>query len=80
MLKRKFTIHMDALIVLVILFVGCVALTIFQLQQSRSLSDDLFRLELQQVENEMNLSSQKAYIEKLRKEIDTLKSESGKPD
>lgn len=75
MLKRKFTIHLDAIIVISLLFLCSTALNILLIKESSSLGDKIFGQELKLLENEMNLDSQKRYIEKLRKQINE-KSES----
>lgn len=69
MLKRKFTIHLDAILVITVLFVCSIGLNVFLLQEASSLGDKNFGQELKLLENEMNLDSQKRYIDKLKKQI-----------
>jgi len=69
-LKRKFTLHLDALIVISLLFTSSIAFNIYQMAELREASNKNFANELKLVENDLNLSSQKAYIEKLKKQLD----------
>ena len=75
MFKRKFTIHLDAILVITLLFIGSIGLNLFLLQQNKALDDSVFGQKLKLLENEMNLDSQKRYIEKLQNQINE-KSES----
>ena len=69
MLKRKFTIHLDAILVITVLFVCSIGLNVFLLQQASSLGDENFGQQMKLIENDMNLNSQKHYIDKLKKQI-----------
>lgn len=65
-LKRKFTVHLDALIVISLLFICSIGFNFVQLQQVKGLSRDVVNLEGKVLVHELNLSSQKAYINQLK--------------
>ncbi|WP_286238725.1 hypothetical protein [Neptuniibacter halophilus] len=67
-LKRKLTIHMDAALMMGALFVVSIAINVLLLQQNQELSDTNYRQSIKLIENDMNLSSQQNYIEKLNRE------------
>lgn len=64
-LKRRFTIHLDAVVVIAVLFISSLGFNYFQSKQVQELGWQVFRQDLKLLENDMNLSSQKHYIEKL---------------
>ncbi|MFT6350889.1 MULTISPECIES: hypothetical protein [Neptuniibacter] len=69
-LKRKFTLHLDALIVIGFLFICSIGFNFVQLQQVKSLSQDVIRLESKVLVHELNLSSQQQYIDKLKRKYE----------
>ncbi|MEM5536322.1 hypothetical protein WNY58_07940 [Neptuniibacter pectenicola] len=69
-LKRKFTLHLDALIVIGFLFICSIGFNFVQLQQVKSLSQDVIRLESKVLVHELNLSSQQQYIDKLKRQYE----------
>ena len=66
--KRTFTIHLDAVLVLAILFIGSLAFNYYQQKQVEELGWKVFSHEMKLLENDLNLSSQKHFIEKLQRE------------
>ncbi|WP_019616246.1 hypothetical protein [Psychromonas ossibalaenae] len=68
-MKKKFNIHLDAVLVLVILFCGLISLTVFQQSQINDLTVENQKLQWKGVENSLNLDSQKNYIKKLETQI-----------
>ena len=69
-LKRKFVLHLDALLVIGFLFICSLGFNFVQLQQVKSLSQGYSSLESKVLVHELNLSSQQAYIEQLRKKYE----------
>lgn len=69
-LKRKFVLHLDALLVIGLLFICSLGFNFVQLQQVKSLSQSHSRLESKVLVHELNLSSQQAYIEQLKKKYE----------
>ncbi|WP_417360377.1 hypothetical protein [Gallaecimonas pentaromativorans] len=65
MLKRKFTLHLDALMVIALLFIASVAFNLIQLHQVRSLTQENLDLQMQALVDKFNLESQKAALDKL---------------
>ncbi|WP_028863493.1 hypothetical protein [Psychromonas aquimarina] len=74
-MKKKFSIHLDAVLVIVILFCGLISLTIFQQSQINDLTVENQKLQWKGVENSFNLDSQKNYIEKLERQINNADTE-----
>ena len=68
-MKKKFTVHLDAMLVICILFIASLALNTFLLSQFNQLSKENQKLQWKGVENSFNLSSQETYIEKLRQQL-----------
>lgn len=66
--KRTFKIHLDALIVVVILFLASLGFNYYQQQKVEELGWKVFSNELKMLENDLNLSSQKSAIERLQRE------------
>jgi len=69
-LKRKFVLHLDALLVIGFLFICSLGFNFVQLQQVQSLSQGYSSLESKVLVHELNLSSQQAYIEQLKKKYE----------
>lgn len=68
-MKKKFTLHLDAMLVLVILFITVIAFVIFLQFQVKSLTEENQQLQWQAVADGFNLDSQAKYIKKLQKQI-----------
>jgi preprotein translocase subunit SecY len=67
--KKKFVIHFDALLVLVLLFIMLLGLVIFQQSQVSKITLENQKLQWQSVEDSFNLDSQTTYINKLQKQL-----------
>lgn len=68
-MKKKFTLHLDAVLVLLFLFLAMLALVVFQQSQVSHLTSDNQKLQWQALEDSFNLSSQEIYIKKLQKQL-----------
>lgn len=68
-MKKKFVIHFDALLVLVLLFIMLLGLVIFQQSQVSKITLENQKLQWQSVEDSFNLDSQTTYINKLQKQL-----------
>ena len=68
-MKKKFTLHLDAICVLALLFIVLIGLVVFQQFQISALTADNEALQWKGVENSFNLDSQQVYINKLKKQI-----------
>lgn len=69
-MKKKFTLHLDAILVLLLLFVILISFCVFQQSQVNTLTQENERLQWQSVEDSFNLSSQEVYIQKLQKQLE----------
>jgi hypothetical protein len=67
--KKKFTLHLDAILVLSLLFLLMIGLAFFLQSQVSSLTQENQKLQWQSVEDSFNLSSQKGYIKKLEAKL-----------
>lgn len=72
-MKKKFTLHLDAILVLSLLFVMLIGFCFFQQSQVNILIQENERLQWQSVEDSFNLSSQEGYIKKLQKQLEENK-------
>ena len=68
-MKKKFTLHLDAILVLSLLFLLMIGLAFFLQSQVSSLTQENQKLQWQSVEDSFNLSSQKGYIKKLEAKL-----------
>jgi Tfp pilus assembly protein PilV len=68
--KKKFTLHLDAMLALVFLFLAMLALIFFQQSQLSELTLENQKLQWQSVEDSFNLDSQANYIKKLQQKLD----------
>lgn len=68
--KRKFELHLDALLVISLLFFSSIGFNFFQLQQVKKLSQEASVLESKILVHELNLSAQQSYINKLRSQCE----------
>lgn len=66
--KKKITLNLDAVIAISILFAISISGSGFLLWQVKALSEENVRQKMQMTVDSLNLSSQQAYIDKLRKE------------
>ena len=66
--NKKVTLNLDAAIAISILFAMSIAGSVFLLFEVKALSKENNRQQMQMLVDEMNLSSQQVYIDKLRKE------------
>lgn len=71
-MKKKFTLHLDALVLITILFVALIGLNVFQQDQINELTKENKGLQLKGLENSFNLSEQGSYIKKLEKQLNTV--------
>ena len=69
-MKKKFTLHLDAILVLSFLFVLMIGFVFFQQSQVSALTLENQKLQWQSVEDSFNLSSQEAFIKKLQKQLE----------
>lgn len=67
---KSYKLHIDALIVIGGLFVASVVANIFLLQKYSAAADLTIKQELTIMVNELNLSSQAAYIKKFQEQCD----------
>ncbi|WP_022942519.1 hypothetical protein [Psychromonas hadalis] len=72
-MNKKFTLHLDAALVLVVLFFSVLGLAIFLQSQVSVLTLENQTLQWQGVEDSFNLSSKDNYILKLEGELKVLK-------
>lgn len=68
-MKRKFSLHLDAIIVLSLLFMMMLGLSYFLQSQVSALTKENEKLQWQSVEDSFNLSSQQQYIKKLEAQL-----------
>ncbi|WP_341503713.1 hypothetical protein [Gallaecimonas sp. GXIMD4217] len=68
MLNKKFTIHLDAIIVITLLFLASIAFNAFQHQQISQITAENLELQMQAQVDKMNLESQQVVIDRLSKE------------
>lgn len=73
---KSYKVNLDALIVIVILFVCSIEANIYLVKQFNDVSDENVRQKLSLMLSEMNLNSQQVYIKKINEEcgINTEKS------
>ena len=69
-MKKKFTLHLDAILVLTLLFITMVGFAFFQQSQVSALTLENQKLQWQSVEHSFNLSSQEVFIKKLQKQLE----------
>ena len=74
-MKRKFTIHFDAILVIAILFVVSIGLNAFLYSQIDELTQENEKLQWQGVADSFNLSSQETYIKKLKQQLKQTKND-----
>ncbi|MFT6986092.1 MAG: hypothetical protein ACJAT7_001913 [Psychromonas sp.] len=68
-MKKKFTIHLDAVLVIAVLACGLIILTIYQHSEIDKLSQENQALQWKELENSFIIDSQKSYIKKLELQI-----------
>ena len=69
-MKKKFTLHLDAILVLTCLFIVMLGFVIFQQSQVSELTLENKKLQWQSLEDSFNLDSQEDYIKKLQKQLE----------
>ncbi|MCP4323889.1 MAG: hypothetical protein GY951_06485 [Psychromonas sp.] len=69
-MNKKFTLHLDAILVLSLLFVALFGFAIFQQSQVSELTLENQKLQWQSVEDSFNLSAQENYMKKLQKQLE----------
>lgn len=69
-MKKKFTLHLDAILVISLLFVALVGLVLFQQSEIKALSLENKDLQWQALENSLNLDSQASYIKELQAKLE----------
>lgn len=81
-LKKKITLHLDAVIVMALLFLLSCAGSVYLLMDLTKLNKQMEKMQMQMLVDDLNLSSQKVYIKKIQKEcgIELLEDEEKAPD
>lgn len=74
-MKKKFTVNLDAILVIALLFFVSMGLSAFLYTQVDALTAENKQIKWQGVEDSFNLSSQKTYIKKLEEQISQLKQD-----
>ncbi|WP_413700082.1 hypothetical protein ACLKMH_22820 [Psychromonas sp. KJ10-10] len=69
-MKKKFTLHLDALLVIVLLFVVLLGLVLFQQSEINTLTLENKERQWQSLEDSLNLDSQASYIKKLQAQLE----------
>lgn len=69
---KKFSLNLDAAIVLSVLGLASLGGNAYQHLQYKDLQDENFRLQLQGLEDRMNLDSQQHYIKRLNTKLERL--------
>ncbi|WP_115718784.1 hypothetical protein [Gallaecimonas mangrovi] len=65
MLNKKLTLHLDALLVIALLFMFSIAFNFYQNHRIKSLTHENLRLQLQQAVDQLNLKAQQDTIKQL---------------
>lgn len=68
-MKKKFSLHLDAILVLLVLFILMIGGLFFLQSQVSKLTSENELLQWQALEDSFNLSSQKNYIKKLEAQL-----------
>lgn len=76
---KKFTLHLDAAIVIALLVALSLGMNAYQYTQYKSLKDENFRLQLQGLEDRMNLDSQQNFIKRQNAKIERLEADAETP-
>lgn len=66
---KKFTLNLDAAVVILLLFLTAFGLNLYQYSKYKALADENFRLQLQGVEDRLNLDSLTYTVERLNKQL-----------
>lgn len=74
-MKKKFTLHLDAILVIALLFFVSMGLNAFLYTQVDVLTEENKTLQWQGVEDSFNLYSQGTYIKKLEADLEQLKQD-----
>lgn len=76
---KKFTLHLDAAIVIALLVALSLGMNAYQYTQYKSLKDENFRLQLQGLEDRLNLDSQQSFIKHQNAKIERLEADAETP-
>ncbi|SEG84273.1 hypothetical protein [Marinobacterium lutimaris] len=71
---KKFTLHLDAAIVIALVVALSLGLNAFQYFQVKSLTEENAQLKIQGVLDKLNLDSQKGFIERQNAKIEELEA------
>ncbi|MBV1789290.1 hypothetical protein KQ940_14630 [Marinobacterium sp. D7] len=66
---KKFTLNLDAAVVILLLFLTAFGLNLYQYGKYQELKDENFRLQLQGLEDRMNLDSMELALKRLNKAL-----------
>lgn len=66
-LKKKLTLHLDAAIVIAVLFCVSVGISAYLINEVRVLSKQTLDMQMQKIADDLTLSSHQAYIARLEK-------------
>ena len=69
--KKKFTLHLDAVLVIVFLLVAVLGLVLFQQSEIETITLENKELQWKALEDSLNLDSQASFIKKLQEQLDT---------
>lgn len=72
-MKKKFTLHLDAALLIVALFIVSLGLNVFLYFQVDELTKENQKLQWKGVEDSFNLSSKDTYIKKIEKQLNQQK-------
>ncbi|KEA62455.1 hypothetical protein ADIMK_3346 [Marinobacterium lacunae] len=74
---KKFTLHLDAAVVILLLFLVAFGLNLYQYSKYKELKDENFRLQIQGVEDRMNLDSLRYTLKNLKQKLDAKEQAGG---
>ncbi|WP_210397996.1 hypothetical protein [Motiliproteus sediminis] len=67
-MKKKFELHLDAVVVIVLLFVAALAMNYVQYRIYADLAAENRKLQLQALEDQLNLESLRIHVDRLNSE------------
>lgn len=74
-MNKKITLHLDAICVILLLFIASLVGNFFQQSQLEVLTKENEKLQLKGLENDFNLDSQETYIKKLKQQLSQTNKE-----
>lgn len=74
-MNKKITLHLDAICVILLLFIASLVGNVFQQSQLEVLTKENEKLQLKGLENDFNLDSQETYIKKLKQQLNQTNKE-----